>query len=386
MPIDLATIAMLGALQALLLVPPLLAATRAYSGVARRSLHVWNAALVLQGLGWTLMAMHGRLAPWVTFTIASGSLLGSYAATTCALRMLLRQPRRRLLVGAVTIIGWLGIAWFGVVRPDYAMRRYASSLATSVYLMLLIAPLFGSLRRGGSRAQRAMLFVLLAGAVVWAYRLALLLTGVDTGNSLLTLSLGNVISLVYGATEPVLATIGFMLIYNEDAQAELRRQARTDPLTGVLNRLGLDEEAERLFRQARSEARPLAALMIDTDHFKQVNDHFGHADGDRVLARLAACLGGRLRHADRLGRIGGEEFLVLLPDTATAEAMALGEQLRSDVAALKLMTGSAGLTISIGVAVSSAADTDEHALIHRADRALYAAKHTGRNRVVTAAA
>ena len=385
MHIDLATIASLGALQSLLLVPLLLAATRAYTGVARRSLRVWSAALLLQGLGWMLMAMHGRLTPWLTIALAAAALLGSYVATTRALRLLLHVPQRRLLVGTVTLICWLGIAWFGVVMPDYPMRRYFSSFATIVYLLLVIAPLLGSLRPGGSVAQRVMLLAMLGGLAVWIYRLVELLGGTDSGTSMLTLSLCNAISMVYGAIEPVIATIGFMLIYNEDAQNELHRLARTDPLTGVLNRLALDEEAERLFRQATVQARPLAALMIDTDHFKQINDRFGHADGDRVLATLAACLGERLRQAGMLGRIGGEEFLVLLPDRAVAEAAAFGEALRSAVAALHpMLDGAPGVTVSIGVAVLAPVDADVHALIRRADRALYEAKRSGRNCVVTA--
>jgi diguanylate cyclase (GGDEF)-like protein len=205
---------------------------------------------------------------------------------------------------------------------------------------------------------------------------------------LLAYSPANAAQMIYSAVEPVLASIGFLLMYNETVQAELHRLARTDPLTGTLNRLALDEEAQRLFRQAEEQASELATLMIDADHFKAINDRFGHASGDRVLAALATCLGGHLRAPDVLGRAGGEEFLVLLPDTDAAGAGALAERMRERVARLHpVLDGETqAITISIGVAARLPQDRHADALIHRADRALYAAKRAGRNRVATLSA
>jgi diguanylate cyclase (GGDEF)-like protein len=170
-------------------------------------------------------------------------------------------------------------------------------------------------------------------------------------------------------------------MYNEAAQADLRRLARTDPLTGTLNRLALEEAAGRLF--GRAGVPGLAVLMLDADHFKAINDRYGHAGGDRVLAALAHGIGTRLRPGDVLGRVGGEEFLVLLPHTDLATATALAEELRAHVASqpLRLDGLAQAITVSIGVAVRDAADGDADALIRRADRALYEAKRTGRNRV-----
>jgi diguanylate cyclase (GGDEF)-like protein len=120
--------------------------------------------------------------------------------------------------------------------------------------------------------------------------------------------------------------------------------------------------------------------MLDADHFKAINDRYGHAGGDRVLAALAHGIGARLRPGDVLGRVGGEEFLVLLPHTDLATATALAEALRAHVASQPHGLAQA-VTVSIGVAVRDAADGDADALIRRADRALYEAKRTGRNRV-----
>jgi diguanylate cyclase (GGDEF)-like protein len=200
---------------------------------------------------------------------------------------------------------------------------------------------------------------------------------------LLAATPGNIAQMTYSAMEPVFASVGFLLMYNEMAQAELRRLARTDPLTGTLNRLALDEMAKGLFQRA---APPVGAvLMIDVDHFKTINDRFGHAGGDRMLAALARGIGRCLREGDVLGRVGGEEFLVLLPGIGIDDALALAERLRMAVARLQVVLEGEpqSATVSIGAAARETSDTEPGTLIRRADRALYVAKNAGRNRVAT---
>jgi diguanylate cyclase (GGDEF)-like protein len=378
--IDLATVALLGALQALLLAPLLLAATRAYGGVARTSLGIWGGVLLLQALGWVLLGLRGQVGAWISVVLANGLLMASYAGTALALRLLLGVPPRRVLLAGIGLAGWLGIAWFAVVRPDYPLRVYVATLSLGLYLALLLWPLRHAARRGGSIAQRVMLLVLLTAAAGWLLRLRELAPGAVPRPGLLVATPGNVAQMIYGALEPALASIGFLLMYHEAAQAELRRLARTDPLTGTLNRLALDEELARLFRAGPAA---LAVLMLDVDHFKRINDRHGHAGGDRVLTALAACIGARLRAGDLLGRVGGEEFLVLLPGTGLAAALALAEALRAAVAGLRVVLDGEpqAITLSLGVAMRQPHGDDPAALVRRADRALYAAKREGRNRV-----
>jgi two-component system cell cycle response regulator len=133
--------------------------------------------------------------------------------------------------------------------------------------------------------------------------------------------------------------------------------------------------------RARRYGHPLAAILFDLDHFKEVNDHFGHAAGDRLLRAMAQEVRRALRPTDLLGRWGGEEFVVLLPETALQSAVDVAERLRYLVAGLPWETGS--LTASFGVAECTATD-NLGALLRRADRALYEAKRLGRNRVVPA--
>lgn len=382
MHLDLATLTLLGALQALLLAPLLLVATRAYTGVARTSLRVWGVVLLLQAFGWVLAALRGQISDWLSIVLSNGLLITSYAGTTCALRLLLGVPQRRALLAVIGLAVWLGIGRFGVVQPDYRLRVYIAAAMVACYSALLFWPLRHALRAGGSIAQRVMVLVILAAVVAWILRLHELLVGTQTPPGLLVATPGNVVNLVYGAIEPVFASIGFLLMYNEAAQADLRRLARIDPLTGALNRLALEEEARRLFGRAGAPSG-LAVLMLDADHFKAINDRHGHAGGDRVLAALAHGVGARLRPGDVLGRVGGEEFLVLLPHTDLATATALAEELRAHVASQPLgLDGLAqAITVSIGVAVRDATDGDADALIRRADHSLYEAKRAGRNRI-----
>jgi len=160
----------------------------------------------------------------------------------------------------------------------------------------------------------------------------------------------------------------------------LRELARTDPLTGVLNRRAFAERLrEELARSARYGA-PLSLLLLDLDGLKQVNDRFGHHQGDAALQALARALGDRSRSADLAARWGGDEFMVLAPETRRSDAQELAERIRASVA----LSSPVGVTVSIGVATADGATTTTTAedLEAAADAAVYEAKRHGGNRVV----
>jgi diguanylate cyclase (GGDEF)-like protein len=165
-----------------------------------------------------------------------------------------------------------------------------------------------------------------------------------------------------------------------------KRMASLDALTGVANRRGIEYFMAAAMRQAKARHEPLAVLALDIDRFKHINDSFGHAAGDRVLQHVARTCAEALRDADLLGRIGGEEFLVVLPGNTLDQAADVAERLRVRVESLALEDLPAGLrtTISIGVAQMSPQDLSVADLLLRADEALYRAKAEGRNRVVGA--
>jgi len=176
----------------------------------------------------------------------------------------------------------------------------------------------------------------------------------------------------------------------ERANLELERLANQDGLTGLPNRRAFFLRLEAEFLRSRRLAKPLALLMLDIDHFKDFNDHYGHQAGDEALRAVGAALADGIRGYDCIGRYGGEEFVCFLPETDPAAALVVAERLRNHVGAVRVnvvggddVSRNVGLTISIGIAASPdvpGGGPDD--LVAAADRALYQAKAAGRNRCV----
>jgi diguanylate cyclase len=154
----------------------------------------------------------------------------------------------------------------------------------------------------------------------------------------------------------------------------------TDPLTGLLNRRGFDDQLNTQLAARRKSGEAFSVLILDLDHFKQVNDHYGHAVGDRLLVAVANALRESLRQEDFIARFGGDEFAILLPHTTLEEGVVVGQKLNTQVAATSIEERGVKLTItaSSGLAMNAAAE-DGKSLLERADAALYAAKEAGRN-------
>lgn len=164
-------------------------------------------------------------------------------------------------------------------------------------------------------------------------------------------------------------------------EKRLKHQATHDPLTGLYNRNELERRIADDLARATRYNHPISIFMVDIDLFKEINGRYGHANGDRVLRNIAFELERSLRKTDYVARFGGEEFLVVLPETPLVRAVELGERLRRRVASHQIGLGeeSASLTVSIGVASFPEIDSDWHVLLDAADMAMYQAKHDGRN-------
>ena len=175
---------------------------------------------------------------------------------------------------------------------------------------------------------------------------------------------------------PVLANLRNLAV------AEFR--ANNDSLTGLPNRRATDDTLKRFVAQANRSLTPLSAVMLDLDHFKQINDRFGHASGDDVLAAVGAALTACLRESDFAGRFGGEEFLVLLPGTDPDGALLVAEKVRAAVAGIRIPGIDRYITASAGIADLLAHGGTAASILREADRALYAAKAAGRDRTVVA--
>jgi diguanylate cyclase (GGDEF)-like protein len=193
---------------------------------------------------------------------------------------------------------------------------------------------------------------------------------------------------VTGLAVLLIAGAAFALWHQRVLLRRIARMAETDSLTGVPNRRHVMELGQRLMTRCDQDGRPYAMLLLDLDGFKQINDRHGHAAGDEALCHVTQALRRCLRPGDHLGRYGGEEFAVILPDTGADEAERVAERLRAAVAALEPVwaPGAGRVTLSGGIAFATPGRTNFSQLVVRADQALYRAKNAGRNRIEVAAA
>lgn len=197
------------------------------------------------------------------------------------------------------------------------------------------------------------------------------------------------VALIIAIVADVIAAYGLLLLTTERVEADLRsaqqdieKLARTDSLTGLWNRRHFEEVAEAEIARARRYGTPLSLLILDADHFKRVNDRFGHQQGDTVLREIAELVSTQIRRSDVLCRWGGEEFMILAPATGGDQAAAMAEKIRGTVAGYGF-TAIGTMTVSVGVGQLTGHD-DTDTWLRRVDAALYDAKQRGRNRVMVA--
>jgi diguanylate cyclase (GGDEF)-like protein len=283
------------------------------------------------------------------------------------------------------IFGWFAVGFlvlaasnvlseFGLGGPVAAVGNLM--FAVSAVFTLVVA--FMAWRKGG----RAAGFFLLAWALLEAFTIAaaLRLLTRDASDEDFLLHTGLPLSMVMAA---VLIALGVADRLREQRRAlsEAERRAETDPLTGVLNRRSLIERLEAACMRAQARDMPIALLFIDLDHFKQINDSYGHLAGDACLAGVVAPIQAELRQSDVVGRYGGEEFIVILSSASASAAHMIAERIRERVAGVRVegYGPPIRLTCSIGVAASDTLGVWGKHLIARADEAVYAAKRSGRN-------
>ena len=283
----------------------------------------------------------------------------------------------------------LAVSWFGMAQP-WGPARVA---VISGVLAALCASIAWDVQRGTRRqfdlryGALLALPLLLGGAVFGARSLRAIVSPQTivaevTANSALNIGTAVLYMIVALVFQLTLVALGVSRLVSE-----LKRASRHDPLTGLLNRRAIDEALAAEVQRARRLGVPFSVLMLDVDHFKPINDTHGHAAGDRALQHLATLLTSQMRDIDRVGRYGGEEFVVLLPGTPQEQAHGLAQRLCEKVAALPPMWRDTPLpvTVSIGLAEWLGDSDGLPALLARADAALYRAKEGGRNRVVPTA-
>jgi len=340
----------------------------------------WALAVVMIGFAAGLGSLRGILHDGISIVVASGLLLlGQWLLVVGLLRYNGRRPRWRPtldVIGAILLL----VAWLTFGSYSYQGRTFIMALAHIGFFSFGAWLSWRAAPRGFGSRFLSVAFLLGTGVAVW--RLATLHAG-GPGDAALDRELIQQVYLGMFSLGVLALSIGFILLANERLREELEFMATRDPMTGALNRRAFFARAGVEWARATRSARPLAVIAGDIDFFKKVNDTHGHHVGDLVIKDFAHRAQGMLRVPDILARFGGEEFVILLPDTDRDSARQVAERIRRELEtqrdkALPPYTASLGVAVTQGTAGPAA---DIEALIAQADAALYRAKQGGRNRV-----
>ena len=314
----------------------------------------------------------------------------SYALLGLGLALVLRGLRQfcdqdltwHWLAG-ITLVSFLVPAYFATVQPNQTARLVATGLLLGAINLVCAVTLV----RGLQGSARAMMWIAVSGFT--ALGLALVLRSVyqlvaqAAGPDALSAETLMAITILAVALAQVTVAFGLIMLVAHRYAEKLNRLTLLDPLTGALNRLGMERMGQRVLVRSRQSMRSVAVALVDADHFKAINDQHGHPVGDQVLVHLANLLIAQVRPGDLVVRYGGEEFLLLLDGSSPESAYHIADRLRELVTQAQVETpaGNIRYRISMGVSTSDKSGYTLNQLILDADAALYKAKQDGRNRV-----
>ena len=375
--LDVRTIVFLAGFMGILMSGVLLFLHRSYPHSVR-GLHEWSAATVIGVFASLLFGARGLLPDWLTVVVGNLFLIASVATFSIGSRRFFGLDRKLGLFIGIGAAAALPLVWLTVIEPNYPLRLQ--------FMATLMAAIFGHhawlVHRHGTRtfAVRFTTTVLALQTVILAVR-AVWAASLPPDSNLFSPSALQSIYVASYAMTMLTLTIGVILLATERLRSELEYLATHDLLTGLLNRRAFIDAAEQELSRCRRHGHVMSLLVMDLDHFKNINDTYGHLVGDSVIRNFADRVTSLLRRPDRFGRYGGEEFVLLLPETGRESAAVVAERI---CAAASSAQGVPHYTVSVGLATSIVTDTDIDTVLDRADMALYKAKAGGRNQVAVA--
>jgi diguanylate cyclase (GGDEF)-like protein len=349
---------------------------------------LWAVGLVTQTLAYGLLSLRGAAPDWATVVLANGLLaaaLALFGESICQFHA--RRPHRPWLWLPVPVT----LLVFAVLIDVSPARLLAGPLIFGVQVLTLLVLLVQARRVTVGRGKTLVIIGMASLLLVLVFRAATCCAGATPQPPLPVASPFSALTFMVVLADTLLTTFGFVLMNKERTDHHNRQLAMFDELTGLPNRRHAMQVLMRQVAIAHRSRQALTVLVLDIDYFKRVNDQHGHMVGDATLRHVANTLAGRLRSQDLLGRVGGEEFLGILPNTdASTSGLHLAETLRAAVAGTPWATAgtpAVALTVSVGVAaVPIGTRCTAEAVCIAADRAMYRAKEAGRNRVELAQA
>ena len=341
------------------------------------ALALWGSAFIIAAIATTLIIARNTIPDFWSIVVGNAMLAGAYGIVWSGVRNF-EGKRVSVVLALAGVVIWLSACSIGSIYALPVARATVMAAFAITYALLAVLELW---RGPGQEASRWPIMLLLLGHAA-AIPVRIPLAGSTTDPHPFHVNL-----LTFALFEAVFVCICAAYLFGGLAKdriaAGYQRASLIDPLTGVANRRGFLQAGERLMVRIRFARRPAALLLFDLDHFKSINDKFGHHIGDAVISAFCQLATSLLRPTDLFGRIGGEEFASLLPNIERQDALVLAERLRAAFEATHHTVAAHpfAATVSVGVAISDDAIFDLSALLTAADQALYRAKALGRNRI-----
>ena len=382
MPIDIASLHIGLTISMLTMAVALPAVMGKVNDAARRA----QLGVILQGVGWGLLLLSGLFPPgsWsdrLSSTLSMAGISGGLALNATAFDLWCGHTVRARVQVLLAVLMTTG---YGMGFASYPFRVGWANLLLGLQMALMAAALARRPPLPVGRWRWLLVVSLALQMVVTVWRGVLGAFYTESYPTFLAPHPVNLAFALVANATAVLSLVGILLAHRDEAARALERLAALDGLTGVFNRRAWLVQAETELAVSVRYDHPLAVLMIDLDHFKQINDSRGHAAGDRALAFVARALEAAVRPGDLVGRYGGEEFCVLMNHAENAAANAFDVRLRGYLGAIAERELGFPLEYSAGIAVRSSTEDTLEAMLRRADATLYSAKAQGRSRTLEA--
>ncbi|MDR6155906.1 diguanylate cyclase (GGDEF)-like protein [Acidovorax delafieldii] len=367
----------------------MMAASMAVVGWGRRrdGLGRWAAALLVNAIGHLLIMLRGLIPDVLSIVVGNLMLSSVFVGMIAAVYQFQGRPVRWPLLLAPPL---LVLVFVSVFIDNFPARVSFVGLVIGLQAVWALLAALSHRHATVGRGQWLLVAGLLLEAVVLGGRALVAISTHTEATNILQSSALQTLTFLATFSVVLVSSVGFVFMSRDRADENNRVLAALDPLTGVANRRSLIAALDRDVARAQRMREPMALMMVDIDHFKDVNDQYGHPAGDRVLCSVVNVLRQRVRAQDLVGRYGGEEFMVLLPDTGLVGAEQLARELCKAVEESRCTADGVpgpgiAVTVSIGVFGGRLESGDSwDMLIAAADRALYQAKNNGRNRVEVA--
>ncbi|MDD5035333.1 MAG: GGDEF domain-containing protein [Methylococcaceae bacterium] len=383
MQLDVRTSMFLISVGSLTISTTLIALSNRYAGHIGRSLTSWGNGLALLGVGFILYALRGHIPDFFSVTLANGFFVWGLFSRYFAIKIIKKHDFDLGIPIAITATLLTFNFVFLYLYNDFVLRSNVNVLIYGAIVIFTALHLFFGVDKEKRVTYWTAGIIMLLTGVILLFRSVLGWMANPAITDLFERNQIQSIALLGTFLGTIVLSVVFSFIAIDEYNSDLFNLATRDPLTGIFNRRMFHELAQNEISRLKRGKKALSLILFDMDHFKTINDRYGHAAGDSVLKETARVVSSVIRAEDVFARYGGEEFCLLLPALSNADALAVAEKLRRRISqiSLQLDGGIIMVTASFGVTTMESPDSNLETLSREADKAMYEAKRRGRNQV-----